>query len=103
MTREVYRYRFAEHVDLADAEGSLVLAILGAECLHGAVEVRLNASHCMDTAKRACVIDAGTAVGQTVNRLFAGFISRELGEDAFEVRRVDHLPRSTPGKNGHAG
>ncbi len=88
MNREVYRYTFSEDVPIDDIEESLVLAIMAAESLHGESQVRLDAGHFFDSEQRACVIDAGSDVGRDLNRLFIGFLRREFGEDAFQVRRV---------------
>ncbi len=96
MTKTPYRYSFKHNVSLEEVEASLLLAIMGTESLHGEAQVRLDAAHCFDHDQRACVIDASTPVGRDVNRLFAGFLSREFGADAFEVDRVDHLPHQHP-------
>jgi len=87
MARELYRYKFPPEVSLDDVEASLLLAVWGAESLHGESQVRLDASHFFDAQKRACVIDAGTPVGRDLNRLFVGYVRREFG-DAFRVERV---------------
>lgn len=96
MSREIYKYVFHSSVDIADVETSLLLALLASESLHGESQVRLEAAHAMDAEGRACVIDAGTPVGRDINRLFVGFVSREFGEDAFEVERVDEHPQREP-------
>jgi hypothetical protein len=96
MTKELYRYKFDASVSLEDVEASLMLAILATESLHGEAQVRLDAAHLFDADRRACVIDAGTAVGRDLNRLFAGFVTREFGADSFEVERVNQLPRQHP-------
>ncbi len=96
MTTEVYRYVFKPNVPLEDVEASLLLAVMSAESLHGEAQVRLDAAHYLDPAKRACVIDAGTPVGRDINRLFIGFIRREFGEDAFSVERVNEFPQPQP-------
>lgn len=88
MSREIYRYTFEPSVDIEEVEASLLLALLATESLHGEAQVRLDAAHFLDPAKRACVIDAGTPVGKDINRLFVGFIRREFSEDAFGVRNV---------------
>ncbi|MCX7425063.1 MAG: hypothetical protein NTW96_05470 [Planctomycetia bacterium] len=93
MTKELYRYKFDASVSLEDVEASLMLAILATESLHGEAQVRLDAAHFFDPDRRACVIDAGTAVGLDINRLFLGFVSREFGQDAFRVERVNRLPQ----------
>ena len=36
-----------------------------------------------------CVVDADTAVGCDINRLFVSFIRHEFGAAAFQVERVD--------------
>jgi hypothetical protein len=96
MTRELYRYTFPPHVPLEDIEGTLLLALWGAESLHGETQVRLDAAHLLDRDRRACVIDAGTPVGRDVNRLFVGFVQREFGNEAFRVERVvaPHNPQT---------
>jgi hypothetical protein len=89
MSAEIYRYTFAPAVPIEEVEASLVLAIMAAESLHGQAQVRLDAGHSLDGDKRRLVIDAGTQVGRDLNRLFLGFVSREFGEDSFQVERVD--------------
>lgn len=96
MTKELYRYSFPPHVPVEDIEATLLLALWGAESLHGESQVRLDAAHFLDPDRRACVIDAGTPVGRDVNRLFVGFVRREFGTDAFRVERVDAIPTNQP-------
>jgi len=86
---DIYRYSFSETVPAEDVEAALLLAIWGCEALHGEAQTRLDASHYFDPAARACVIDAGTAVGRDFSRLFLAFVRRECGEDAFKVERVN--------------
>lgn len=92
MNREIYRYTFGPDVPADEIEDTLHLAVLAAECLHGQSRVRLDASYCMDTDKRACVIDATSDVGRDISRMFTGFAIREYGERSFSVRRVDRMP-----------
>jgi len=58
MNRELYRYNFDSKVPIQDVEESLLLAVLAAESLHGRSLVRLDASFCLDSKKRSCVVDA---------------------------------------------
>ena len=76
MSAEVYRYHFVPSIAFEEVEASLVLALLATEALHGQAQVRLDAAHAVDVEKRSCVIDAGTAVGRDLNRMFAGFVTR---------------------------
>ncbi len=96
MSKEVYRYSFGKDVPLDDAEESLLLAVLAVECLHGQARVRLDAGYFFDKKQRACVVDASTAVGQDINKVFTGFCIREFGEDSFRVERVDGAARRAP-------
>jgi hypothetical protein len=89
MSKDIYRYEFKSDAQIEDIEESLLLAILATESLHGEAQVRLDAAHYLDTAKRACVIDARTDVGRDINRLFTGFIVKEFGEGAFKISRID--------------
>ena len=88
MPAEVYRYGFGEKVLTEDIESALLLAVWGCESLHGEAQTRLDAAHFLDSDKRACVIAAGTPVGRDLNRMFVGFISREIGPDSFTIERV---------------
>jgi hypothetical protein len=89
MTHDIYRYSFDAEVPTEEVEASLLLAILATEGLHGEAQVRLDAGHCFDAALRRCVIDAGTAVGRDLNKLFTNFLRREFGEDSFQVERLE--------------
>src|SRR5262245_15004338 len=91
MSKELYRYSFPPDVPVEDIEATLLLALWGAESLHGESQVRLDATHFLDSDRRACVIDAGAPVGPDVNRLFVGFVRREFGNDGFQVERVDAI------------
>lgn len=92
--RTVYRYEFDESVNFESVEASFVLAIFSTESLHGEALVRLEAAHAIDAAQHTCVIDASTEVGDDLNRLFVGFLTREHGEDGFHVERiVEPLPQ----------
>jgi hypothetical protein len=89
MNQLVYRYSFGADVPIKEAEATLLLAVLAAEGLHGEAEVRLEGSHSFDPERRSCLIDAATAVGRDINRLFVSFIRHEFGAGAFQVERVD--------------
>ena len=92
MNRELYRYNFDSKVPIRDVEESLLLAVLAAESLHGRSLVRLDASFCLDSHKRSCIVDAATEVGRAIARIFTGFLTREFGEESFKVERVGGPP-----------
>jgi hypothetical protein len=87
MTQGVYQFRFRAGVDLREAEMSLLLAMLAAEGIHGQSRVRLDAAYAVGEALRTIVVDGFTEVGQDIVGIFTAFITRELGGDAFHVRR----------------
>ena len=93
MSLDIFRYTFASSVPSEELEATLVLAILATESLHGACQVRLDAAHAFDADRRICTIDARSEVGRDLNRLFIGFVAREFGDSAFEVRRVDGVAK----------
>ena len=88
MKKDIYRYRFSEGVPLGDVGDSLFLAVMAVESLHGRSLVRLDAAFCLDEKKRSCVVDAATAVGRDIAKVFTGFLTREFGEEAFKVERL---------------
>ena len=85
--RNRYVYRFRRHIDVDDLQDTLTLAVLGAENLHGRARVRLDGWWRLDRQRRQCTIDASTAIGQDIARLFTGFLTQEFGEGAFTVQR----------------
>jgi len=89
MNLEAYRYVFSPVVPVDEIEASLLLAVLATESLHGAAQVRLEASHDFDVIRRECLISTGTPVGRDLNRLFVGFVQREFGDGEFRIERVD--------------
>jgi hypothetical protein len=88
MNKEHYRYVFAPTVPPEEVQGSLLLALFAVESLHGEAQVCLDAAHYFDAEVCVCVINATTAVGRDLNRLFAGFLRREFGAQAFTVERL---------------
>lgn len=92
MTPNLYRYTFRPETPLEEIEAALVLAVLAAESLHGDAHVRLDAGHSFDPEQRTLVIDATTAVGHDLNKLFCGFAAGEFGDGAFRVERLTSEP-----------
>jgi hypothetical protein len=96
MTVDAYRYVFQAAVPAVEIESTLVLSILAVEALHGESQTRLDAGHAFDGGMRVVVIDAGTAVGKDLNRVFIGFVTREFGPEAFRVERVTPAAQPVP-------
>jgi hypothetical protein len=88
MFEQAYRYRFAQRIDLRDVGDTLLLAVLAADGLFGETRVRMDAAFATDPSINVLIVDASTVVGQAINGIFASFLMREFGPDAFDVKRV---------------
>jgi hypothetical protein len=82
MDRSVFRYQFNPSIPISDVEETLVLALFSVKALFGAARARLEARYTIDHMTRTCVVDASTTVGRSLNRLFAGYLDQEHGEEA---------------------
>jgi hypothetical protein len=92
MTGPAYRYAFRDPTPADEVEATLILSVFAVEALHGESQTRLDAAHAFDADLQTVVIDAGTAVGRDLNRVFVGLITREFGPGSFGVERVRHQP-----------
>jgi len=93
----VYRFQFKDEVPSKDIEEHLFWAVFNAESVYGKPKVRLDASFLFDRDKKVCVIDKTTEVGQHIAQLFTSLITREFGEEAFRVERLEKpSPESPP-------
>jgi hypothetical protein len=54
--------------------------------------MQLEANYTFEAGNRTCVIDASGEVGRDFNQLFLGFMRREFGRGAFQVKRVASSP-----------
>ncbi|MCC6909086.1 MAG: hypothetical protein IT430_14175 [Phycisphaerales bacterium] len=88
MSDTVFRFSFRAGVDLTEVEATLHLSILAGEGLFGEARVRMEVAYHVDAPHRVILIDGRTAAGDAIVRVFTAFITREFGEDAFEVRRT---------------
>ena len=96
MNRDIYRYSFGERIPTVEAEESLMLAVLAAECIHGRSALRLAGAFLFDTKKRSCVIDGSTEIGQHIAAIFTGFLGKQFGDEAFKIEKVKKAPSGHP-------
>lgn len=82
-----YLFTFPATVEPDELESTLVLALMGAESLHSAADLMLDARRYLDRDARTCRIEAGSPAGHTLARLFTGYLIREFGEDGFQVEQ----------------
>jgi len=88
MNRTIYNYRFDTDLPMDAIKGSLLLAVMAVEGLKGRARVQLEARFKLNKNKRSCEIEANTDVGESIARIFTGFLVKEFGENAFKVERL---------------
>lgn len=88
MSDAMVRFTFNGSIPAEEIEGTLRLACLAAESLHGADRVHLEARHTVDHATRTVIIDMTEEVGRTLALIFGGYARREFGDDAVKMTRV---------------
>ncbi len=89
MDEQWVRSRFMKRVPIDEVAGTLRLACLAAESLHGADRVRLEARYDIDRGARTVAIDMSSEAGKTLAVVFSGYARREFGEGSFEMSRTD--------------
>ncbi len=88
MKREVYRFVIDDSISMDEVEATLLLAILAVECLFGESRIRMEAAYSIAKDKHTCVIDATNDVGESICRVFTGYLTREFWDNAFTVRPI---------------
>jgi hypothetical protein len=84
-----YRFNFDKTVPLTEVAGTLRLAVLACEGLHGEARVALDAPHHFEPRQRRWIIGGNTAAGYDLARLFETFLNREFGPSAYRVVRLE--------------
>jgi len=88
MSREIYRYVFSRQVPITEAMATLELTLIAVESLHGESRTRMDARCTVSLLDRTLEIDASTHVGQALNQIFVGYLTREFGANAYSVSAV---------------
>ena len=83
------RYRFKNSDHLREASGTLLLAIVATQGLHGEDSVRRDAAFAIDASINVLLVYAATQVGRDINAIFSRFATLEFGPEAFDVRLVE--------------
>ena len=82
-----YHFSFKKGLPIDAVEDTLMVAAMAVESLVGRSALKLDASFRLDKKNRRCTVDASTAAGQHIARVFVGLLTREFGEGAFSVKR----------------
>lgn len=87
MTPKTVRFTFINRIPIREIKGTLHLARLATESLHGVERVRLDAKYSFESSTRTVVIDTGTEPGRTLVIIFGGYVRREFGDEAVRMER----------------
>src|SRR5690349_19427191 len=90
-THRVLRFSFSDPYDHDALERDLSLALFCAECLFGAVRLRLEAAHVVAPDGQVCVVESRGEAGDTAIRLFTAFSEGRVGEEGFTVTHVEPI------------
>lgn len=95
MTVGVFRFSFSSDVPLDEVEMTLQLASFAVEGLFGMARVHLDFAYFVDAPHHTIFVDGTKDVGATIVQAFVGLLLREIGEDAFRVKRIQ-APQPQP-------
>ena len=102
MSRELYRYVFSRQVPITEAMATLELTLIAVESLHGESRTRMDARCTVSLLDRTLEVDASTHVGQALNQIFVGFLTREFGANAYSVTAVARAKQAAPAASGQS-
>ena len=94
MIAQVYKFKFLSGPALREAEKTLLLATVAAEGLHGEARVRMDATYVVDKDLNTIAVDTSSRVGQDIASIFTAYITKELGQGEFMVRRLSKEDQS---------
>ena len=83
-----YIFTFDVGIPMDEVCGTLELARLAVQTLHGAEWVELGTSTAIDLPRHEIVIQATNLAGARMVVMFLGYGRREFGTDAIRVRRA---------------
>ena len=86
-------FKFSDHIKRVFIEESIAQAIFNAECVFGKPRVRVSGiAYYVSDDSPQCVIDVSNEVGEHVAQVFTGIMINALGEDKFQVKRIEGEP-----------
>lgn len=91
--KTVCKFKFPDGTTREFLEASMASAIFNAECVFGKPKVRVSGvAYYISKEGSQCVIDVSNDVGEHVAQVFTGIMINALGEDKFQVRRIEGEP-----------
>jgi len=73
---------------MTDVETSLALAALAVESLEGRARFKLEAKYGFSAGERSAEVGADTDLGESIARIFTGYLTLLVGERGFRVERT---------------
>jgi hypothetical protein len=98
MTRTTYHFTFTSAVPMDAVEDALVVAAIAARAVAEEKAPARRTTHVLDDRRRTCVVDARTAEGAALLRIFFAYVVVMFGVCAFRVVTAEDLvpPRRAP-------
>lgn len=88
--KKVCKFTFRNGIGRDLIEAAIASAVFSAECVFGKPRVKVSGiAYYLAGNGHLCVIDISTEVGQHVAQVFTGFMMNALGEEKFQVRRIE--------------
>ena len=94
--KSLCNFKFPGHIERQFIEKSIAQAIFNAECVFGKPRVRVSGmAYYIPVDGSQCLIDVSSEVGEHVAQVFAGIMINTLGEERFQVRRIEGKPSAS--------
>lgn len=88
--KSVCTFTFPQNTGRGVIEDAITSAVFTAECVFGKPKVKVSGvAYNLSGDGSRCVIDVSTKVGEYVAQVFTGIVMNTLGEDRFQVRRIE--------------
>jgi hypothetical protein len=91
--KTICKFKFPTGTSREFIEASVASAIFNAECVFGKPRVRVSSiTYYIPEDSPQCVIDVSNEVGEHVAQVFTGIMMNVLGEEKFQVKRIEGEP-----------
>ncbi len=88
MESKIYTYQFDKSLSVNAIKETLLLAVIGAEGIHGATQLKLDNPIKFEKQGRLVTLDASTNIGKAIARIFTNLLQRQFPENNFQVSRT---------------
>ena len=85
----ICKIKFEKWIKHQFIEEQIGMAFISAECTYGKPKVRLHGAYLVSKNTPQMAIDVSTEVGEHIAQVFIGLMNKHIGEDKFDVDRVE--------------